>query len=166
MHQVVHLHSVLHESRFGCSNLHTLITSTQNALHCSSYSNLSPPNAYTQQPNCHILHAFAAERTDVKGPRNRSSRKLHGKQGSILLSKVDLHDLDYYCYPGRSNNRHTSPRNCCIEQDCESQRQAGGNSCPEDTLDLAPGTLGVTALHIQCKDALSLQRYITKGLSA
>jgi hypothetical protein len=86
---------------------------------------------------------------------------MHWKQGPIQLNKVVLLDLDYY-WVAITN---TSPGKCSIAQDRESHRQIGGNSCPEDILDLAPEhTLGMTALHIQWQDALSLHRYIIKGL--
>ena len=57
----------------------------------------------------------------------------------------------------------TSPGNCSIAFHA-SHRQRGGNSCPEYTLDFAPGTLGMVAMHIQRQDAMSLLRYIIKSL--
>jgi len=92
--------------------------------------------------NFHNLHAFVAEQTDAKGPSNSSSQQLQGKQGPTLLSKVVLHDLDYYCYPGRSNNSIFFLETVALHK---IMSHKGGNSCPEDTLDLAPGTCLVTS---------------------
>ena len=101
-----------------------------------------PSNAHTQQSNFHNLHAFVAEESDAKGPSNRSSQQLQGKQGPTLLSKVVLHDLDYYCYPGRSNNSNIFLNTVALHK---IMSHKGGNSCPEHTLDLSPDTCLVTS---------------------
>ncbi len=85
-------HSVLYERQIW---LLRMITSTHNALHCSSYNYsynyssllcLPTPDTHAQQP--YHLHPFVAEQTYVKGLRNRSSQNCSGNKGQSSWTRL------------------------------------------------------------------------------